>query len=106
MVNSNYPVVPVFKQSFPRCLLDPVQQPVFRGEIFAGKIEFKLPVLFVDPFLHDGRMNLQFRSEFFNMFNRVRFGDPGLAFGSPQFGVVTSQVNSPRKIQLSLKLLY
>jgi len=57
-------------------------------------------------FLKDGRMNLQFRSEFFNVFNRVRFGDPGLTFGNPQFGVVTSQVNAPRLIQFALKLLY
>jgi hypothetical protein len=57
-------------------------------------------------FLKDGRMNLQFRSEFFNVFNRVRFGNPGLTFGNPQFGVVTSQVNQPRLIQFALKLLY
>ena len=57
-------------------------------------------------FLKDGRMNLQFRSEFFNVFNRVRFGNPGLTFGNPQFGVITSQVNAPRLIQFALKLLY
>jgi len=57
-------------------------------------------------FYRDGRLNLQFRSEFFNLFNRVRFGDPGLTYGTPQFGVVTSQANSPRLIQFALKLLY
>ncbi|HYM09108.1 MAG TPA: carboxypeptidase regulatory-like domain-containing protein, partial [Bryobacterales bacterium] len=57
-------------------------------------------------FWKDGRVNLQFRSEFFNIFNRVRFGDPGLTSGTPQFGVVTSQENSPRLIQFALKLLY
>ena len=57
-------------------------------------------------FWHDGRLNLQLRGEFFNVFNRVRFGDPGLALGSAQFGVITSQVNSPRRIQFALKLLY
>src|SRR5216684_2486091 len=57
-------------------------------------------------FLKDGRVNLQFRSEFFNVFNRVRFGNPGLTFGNPQFGVITSQVNAPRLIQFALKLLY
>jgi hypothetical protein len=57
-------------------------------------------------FFRDGRMNLQFRAEFFNAFNRVRFGDPGLTFGTAQFGVVTSQANSPRLIQFALKLLY
>jgi hypothetical protein len=57
-------------------------------------------------FLKDGRMNLQLRAEFFNFFNRVRFGDPGLTFGTTQFGVVTSQANSPRLLQFALKLLY
>ena len=57
-------------------------------------------------FLRDGRMNLQFRAEFFNLFNRVRFGDPGLTFGTTQFGVVSSQANSPRLVQFALKLLY
>jgi len=57
-------------------------------------------------FYREGRLNLQFRSEFFNLFNRVRFGDPGLTYGTPQFGVVTSQANTPRLIQFALKLLY
>lgn len=57
-------------------------------------------------FYHDGRFNLQFRSEFFNVFNRVRFGNPGLTLGTPQFGVINDQVNSPRLIQFALKLLY
>lgn len=57
-------------------------------------------------FGQDGRLNLQFRSEFFNLFNRVRFRDPGLTFGNPQFGIVNSQVNSPRMIQAALKLLF
>ena len=57
-------------------------------------------------FGRDGRMNLQFRSEFFNLANRVRFGDPGLTLGNPQFGVINSQANSPRLVQFALKLLY
>jgi hypothetical protein len=57
-------------------------------------------------FLRDGRANLQFRAEFFNALNHVRFHNPGLTFGTPQFGVVSGQVNEPRLIQLALKLLY
>jgi hypothetical protein len=71
-----------------------------------GTNNFDVGLVKNNRFLRDGRMNLQFRGEFFNMFNRVRFGDPGLSFGTAQFGVITSQVNSPRKIQLGLKLLY
>ena len=54
----------------------------------------------------EGRFNLQFRSEFFNVLNRVRFGDPGLSFGTPQFDIVSRQANSPRLIQFALKLLF
>jgi hypothetical protein len=57
-------------------------------------------------FLRDGRMNMQLRAEFFNFFNRVRFGDPGLTFGTSQFGVVSNQANTPRLVQFALKLLY
>ncbi len=47
---------------------------------------------------------LQFRAEFFNLFNRVQFGFPGQVLGPAQFGVVSSQVNDPRLIQLVLRL--
>ena len=50
------------------------------------------------------RFNLQFRGEFFNLFNRVQFGFPGQTLGTPQFGVVSSQVNQPRLLQLALRL--
>jgi hypothetical protein len=54
----------------------------------------------------DGRFNLQFRAELFNAANHVRFGYAGITHGTPQFGVISSQGNSPRQIQLALKLLY
>jgi hypothetical protein len=54
----------------------------------------------------DGRYNLQFRSEFFNVANHVRFGVAGLFLGDPTFGVVNSQANLPRQIQLALKFLF
>lgn len=50
------------------------------------------------------RLNLQFRAEVFNLFNRVQFGEPGQAFGSGTFGVVSRQENSPRLIQFALRL--
>jgi hypothetical protein len=50
------------------------------------------------------RIKLQFRGEFFNLFNRVQFGYPGSAVGNAQFGVVSSQLNNPRLVQLSLRL--
>jgi hypothetical protein len=52
------------------------------------------------------RLELQFRAEFFNLFNRVQFGDPGTTLGTPQFGEVTSQMNQPRLIQFGLRLTF
>jgi hypothetical protein len=51
-------------------------------------------------------INLVFRAEAFNVANRVQFGDPGLTFGSTSFGVLTTQANSPRSFQFSLRANY
>lgn len=53
------------------------------------------------------RVNLQFRTEAFNLFNRVQFGPPGtVATTAPNstFGVIATQVNNPRLIQFGLRL--
>lgn len=52
----------------------------------------------------EDRYTVQFRAEFFNLANRVQFGFPGQALGTPQFGVVASQSNEPRLVQLALRL--
>jgi hypothetical protein len=52
------------------------------------------------------RVGLQFRTEIFNLFNRVQFSYPGTQLGNPQFGVVSGQYNDPRLIQFALKLLF
>ena len=52
------------------------------------------------------RVNFQFKTELFNLFNRVQFGDPGTQLGSSTFGVVSSQVGNPRLIQFSGRLLF
>jgi len=52
------------------------------------------------------RVGLEFRTEFFNLFNRVQFGNPNLAVGNPSFGIVSSQANNPRLIQFALRLHY
>jgi hypothetical protein len=54
----------------------------------------------------DGRYNLQFRSEFFNAANRVKFGVAGMFLGNSNFGVISSQANQPRQIQLALKFIF
>jgi hypothetical protein len=52
------------------------------------------------------RFGLQFRTEIFNLFNRVQFGYPGTALGVPQFGVVSGQYNNPRLVQMALRLSF
>jgi len=55
-------------------------------------------------------MSMQFRAEFFNLFNHAQFFLPGGASGmqdinSPStFGVISGTVNNPRLIQFALKL--
>jgi hypothetical protein len=57
-------------------------------------------------FLLTERFQLQFRGEALNAFNTPRFGTPNGSVTSPSFGVIASQANAPRQIQLGLKLLF
>jgi hypothetical protein len=50
------------------------------------------------------RFKLQFRAEFSNPFNRVVFSSPDSNLSNTTFGRILSQSNSPRNIQLGLKL--
>ncbi|MES1256851.1 MAG: TonB-dependent receptor, partial [Acidobacteriota bacterium] len=55
------------------------------------------------------KTRLEFRAEAFNVFNRVRFGTGSTQLQSSTFGVLTgagSQINSPRNLQLALKLYF
>jgi hypothetical protein len=49
--------------------------------------------------------NLEFRAEFFNIFNHPNFGLPGATIDTQGAGVITS-AGSPRDIQLGLKLKF
>ncbi len=51
-------------------------------------------------------INLEFRADAFNISNSVVFGQPQSTLGNSNFGIVTSQGNTPRQIQFSLKLLF
>lgn len=57
-------------------------------------------------FLLTERFQLQFRGEALNAFNTPRFGTPNGSVTSPSFGVIASQANAPRQVQLGLKLLF
>jgi len=52
------------------------------------------------------RWSVEFRAEFFNLFNMVNFGGPDLNIQSPSFGRISTQVNSPRVIQFALRISF
>ena len=49
---------------------------------------------------NESKNKLQLRAEFLNLFNYVVFGTPGTNINSSNYGIVTSQGNRPRIIQL------
>ena len=60
--------------------------------------QFSLP-------LNEGS-RLEVRAEAFNALNHPQFSAPNLTVGASAFGKVTSQANSPRQMQLGLKLYF
>lgn len=74
----------------------------FEGPNF-WSMEFGLFKNFQLPFSEESR--LQFRAEFFNLFNRVNLYLPTINMDNSFFGRSTQQF-SPREIQLALKLVF
>jgi hypothetical protein len=54
----------------------------------------------------DERVTVQFRSEFFNIFNNVNFQVPVNDISSPGFGQVLETTTTSRQIQFALKILF
>jgi hypothetical protein len=52
------------------------------------------------------RLTLQFRAEFFNVFNLVNLGLPANIVLGSGFGLINRTVGTSRQIQFSLKLIY
>jgi hypothetical protein len=55
--------------------------------------------------LREGSL-VEFRAEAFNALNHPQFSPPNVTVGASAFGKVTSQANSPRQVQLALKLYF
>jgi len=54
-----------------------------------------------------GRSTLQIRVEMFNALNRVEFGNPASNIGNAEtFGRITSQANTPRNMQIALRMTF
>jgi len=75
----------------------PVVGPDFVNTDFSLVKQFALP---------RREMGLNFRAEFFNLFNHAQYGMPVNDFNASGFGAVNSTVNNPRLIQLALKLTF
>jgi hypothetical protein len=82
----------------------PVTGPDFVNTDFSVIKQFKLPW---------ENMGLNFRAEFFNLWNHAQFATPdstsSLAtpdINSPGFGVINATVNNPRLVQFGLKLTF
>ena len=58
------------------------------------------------------RIRVQFRVEFFDLFNHANFGQPGNVVGTPGFGRITNtrfqtgESGSSRQIQFGIKLMF
>ncbi len=52
------------------------------------------------------RIRAQFRAEAFNATNTAYFGNPNTTLTSSTFGVISSQINSPRLLQLGVRVSF
>lgn len=78
----------------------------FRGPGFR---DFDIALIKDTAFGHRGNgelANLQFRAEFFNIFNEVNFGLPSNIVRGSGFGIISKTAGPSRQIQFSLKLNY
>ncbi|HZZ17663.1 MAG TPA: hypothetical protein VFE08_17080, partial [Candidatus Sulfotelmatobacter sp.] len=76
----------------------PVSGPRFVNTDFSLIKHFPLP--------YEG-MRVDFRAEFFNLFNHAQFGNPNADINAAtQFGVINSTVGNPRVIQFALKFIF
>jgi hypothetical protein len=75
----------------------PVYGPDFVNTDFSVIKQFKLPW---------ENMGLNFRAEFFNLFNHAQFAQPISDINAIGFGAVNNTVNNPRLIQFGLKLTF
>ena len=79
----------------------------FRGPAY---YDFDFAVIKTIPITHRSngleRADLQFRGEFFNVFNVVNMGLPANTIKGSGFGVISQTAGTSRQIQFSLKLIY
>ncbi len=72
------------------------------GEV---NFDFSAAKRFAMGWPHDGTF-LEFRADFFNIFNHPIFSDPATDFGTSAFGQITATVVNPRVVQFALKYAF
>jgi hypothetical protein len=79
--------------------------PTLRG---SGINNFDFALFKRTRFGPDEKLGVEFRSEFFNIFNRTQFAPPNTSVGSAGFGEVSSTYpgTNPRLVQFGLKFLF
>jgi len=78
----------------------------FRGPAYQ---DYDVALIKDTPFGRRGNAELgtlEFRAEFFNVFNIVNFGLPNNIVRGTGFGLISKTAGTSRQIQLSLKLIY
>lgn len=78
--------------------------PVLRGP---GIANYNVSLLKRTPITE--RFNIEFRTEVYNLFNRVQFGPPNTSVttaANATTGVISTQINTPRTIQFALRFLF
>ena len=91
---------PLLIRSATRARVDPVP----RGP---GIANYNVSLLKRTPITE--RFNMEFRTEVYNLFNRVQFGAPNTTVttaANATTGVISTQINTPRTIQFALRFLF
>src|SRR5262249_39778323 len=73
--------------------------------ILLGPGTFNVDFSVLKNFRFSESRRLQYRAEFFNLFNHAPLGNPGTTLGSPSVGRITS-AGDPRIMQMALKLYF
>ena len=69
-----------------------------------GMVDFDFSIFKEFPITE--RARLQFRSEFFNLFNQPSFAQPSSTFATAAFGSLSATSNNNREIQFAGKFLF
>ncbi|MGH9659942.1 MAG: hypothetical protein ACRD96_15440, partial [Bryobacteraceae bacterium] len=74
--------------------------------MFRGPGQWNLDFSAFKDFAFTERWRLQFRSEFFNLFNHANPGNPTTALENPAFGTIRGTTVNARLVQFALKLAF